>query len=188
MHRVGLAAVVAFVVGCGDEGATPPGADAGPPCTRDSCTTGCCDVDGVCRRDDDPRACGSDGRVCVVCGAGESCRGGVCLRAFRTAAECGPSSCDGCCRGRECVTTPVDAYCGGGGGVCALCAFWESCVEGRCVVVPDRCGPHSCAGCCVDGYTCHDPVSDDLCGSGGLVCENCPEGGYRACLGGICVD
>lgn len=186
MRRAAFAVALAALAGCdGGEAATPP--DAGAPCTRETCTTGCCDDDGRCRRDDDVAACGSDGRVCVACAAGESCRGGVCLRAFVSAAECDAASCAGCCRGRDCVTTPVDAYCGGGGAACVLCAFWERCEDGACVVDPARCGPHTCGGCCVDGYTCHDPPTDALCGSGGLVCENCPEGGYRACVDGICV-
>lgn len=180
----GLMLVVAFL-GCdGTEGESP--ADVGPACDRESCTTGCCDGDGRCLRSDDVRLCGTDGRRCVACGAGESCRGGVCLRAFASADGCDGVSCAGCCRGRECVGSVADAYCGVGGGACVLCAFWEECLGGQCVVVASRCGPHNCGGCCEDGLRCQDPPTDELCGLGGLVCERCAEGGYRVCADGIC--
>lgn len=190
LAALALAAVAALGLGTAcDTPAPDPAVDMAPPapCDRARCAAGCCDADGRCRRDDDDRACGLDARACVACGDGETCRGGVCLRAFATAADCDPQRCAGCCRGHECVTTPVDAYCGAGGGRCVVCGPGETCTDGACVVDPTRCGPTTCDGCCIDGHLCHDPPTDDLCGSGGLTCENCPEGGYRACVDGLCV-
>lgn len=180
-------ALVAALLGC-DASGEGPAPDAGPPCDRNTCTAGCCDADGRCLRDDDDRRCGTDGRACVACLDGEVCRAGVCAVFFAAAADCTPETCRGCCSGNRCVATPSDAACGAGGGPCALCAFWEACDNGACALDPGRCGPHNCAGCCVDGYACLAEPTAALCGSGGRVCENCPEGGYRDCVDGICVD
>lgn len=175
----------ALALGC--DGPAPDPADVGV-CTHTTCTTGCCAPDGRCRRDDDPAACGSGGRACVTCLEGEICEAGACAVLFADPAQCTAETCRGCCSGNRCVATTNDVYCGAGGGACGLCAFWEACTDGRCAVDPGRCGPHNCAGCCEDGYTCIAEPTAALCGSGGLFCENCPEGGYRACVDGICVE
>lgn len=157
------------------------------PCDRNTCPTGCCDADGVCQRADDDAQCGTDGRACVACGPDEACFAGACILPFADAADCTPETCSGCCSGNRCITSVSDTYCGVGGDACTLCAFWEQCVDGACALDDNRCGPHNCQGCCIDGYTCLLETTAEFCGSGGLVCENCPEGGYLRCEDGLCV-
>ncbi len=66
--------VVAFaslgVVSCG----TPA-----PRCNSTTCSTGCCDLSGICQSGNSTGACGSRGNTCTACGLGASCSFGTCL-------------------------------------------------------------------------------------------------------------
>lgn len=185
MRRAVLALLAC--VGCDDAARRDP-PEAPAACARATCVTGCCDADGLCRRDDDPQACGSDGRACQACDPDAACFGGTCSVFLPTREACTPSTCPGCCAGRRCVTSPTDTYCGAAASACVACPPWQACVDGGCVPDPERCGPHTCAGCCEDGLTCRPGTTGALCGHAGNLCEDCPESGYRACVDQRCVE
>ncbi len=175
-------------------------AGAGQPCTVPGemgvCANGLseCASGGelTCRRVNDPSAelCNGvdddcDGSVDGdgLCGAGEVCSRGRCVRA-----------CDvefGCAAGTECE----DGYCVDEACVGVTCDAGRACVAGSCVAPCDgvTCpGDQVCrAGACVDpclGVTCEAP---NVCEGGvcvtGCSCRACGAG--RECAGdGHCVD
>jgi hypothetical protein len=86
-----------------------------------------------------------------------------------------------------CVYTPADQYCGHGGVSCSACGANERCLAfssggGSCDATPP-CGPDSCAGCCF-GNVCAVGDQNIACGSGGMACATCSDGG--SCVANTC--
>ncbi|MBL8936189.1 MAG: hypothetical protein JNM69_16660 [Archangium sp.] len=48
-------------------------------CSATTCSTGCCDLSGVCQPGSSSGACGARGNTCTACGLGASCSFGTCL-------------------------------------------------------------------------------------------------------------
>jgi alpha-tubulin suppressor-like RCC1 family protein len=122
---------------------------------------------GVCTATQlDPANCGMCGKAC---GAGESCKAGVC-QAVTVGCPTGSTMC-----GTTCVATASDnKHCGGCNKPCAA---------------GQMCSAGSCAATCATGYmTCTDHCADvandsQNCGSCGNVC---PTG--QRCVSGSCTD
>jgi hypothetical protein len=145
------------------------------PCNASTCD-GCCQG-GVCVKDITPQACGSSGQPCVMCAAGEGCKG----TCFRLQSNCGPSNCDGCCIGPQlCGSGVSDVNCGSGGAVCTRCVPTEG--TGQCVAqdsgpggscaMAQACGQKTCSGCCENGV-CAFGSSNSACGTFGGQCAAC---------------
>jgi hypothetical protein len=48
-------------------------------CGPDTCTTGCCDANGICVAGNTAAACGGAGNACVACGSNEACNAATCV-------------------------------------------------------------------------------------------------------------
>jgi hypothetical protein len=160
-------------------------------CDRDACP-GCCNGDGTCDPDgtsDD--ACGFGGAPCDNCTLSNSlCTVQGCCPETRV---CGADCCRfGCCDGgADCLDGHDDTRCGRNNESCADCTlFGGRCAAGRCV-----CDKRSCpSGCCNRNPNlpvCENGNSDDLCGGGGKVCEDCtakPGGPWTCKNQKCCID
>ncbi len=173
---------------CGSAGAPCSLCDAGQSCvgqtcksvascSPSNCATGCCKA-GVCKPGNAKEACGSAGKQCVACGAGQGCVGGEC----KPMGGCSPSTCGGCCKAGTCKPGNTDAECGTGGVSCAACAAGQSCQSGVCSATP--CSPATCSsGCCKAGK-CEPGSTSQACGSAGQQCATCSVG--QSCVAGVC--
>lgn len=109
-----------------------------PPCTADSCPSGCCNASGVCERGLTDAACGQRGAACETCGTGRRCAKGTCETIIVDAGigACGPANCSGCCTGMGNCLVPPDSdrtiTCGAGGISCITCPTGQYCDDGGC--------------------------------------------------------
>lgn len=162
----------------------------------------------------EPYACGSNGQICQYCGSGSQfCEpsasgGGLCV-SVPPPDDCGPWNCPGCCTNTypsKCVEGLEPWQCGSEGQICETCAPNEYCDwmpwgGGACVTGgypdggpppppidagPGGCGPWNCNGCCTPNGQCRPGKSDQRCGSGGEICENCAVQNLT-CYDGDCV-
>jgi hypothetical protein len=181
----GLALAVAA---CGGEDLTGGFPDAGGStnaCGPSNCA-GCCTQEGACITNIWDRQCGAGGQICTDCTtSGRGCNEtGQCQEPD----ACNAANCpDGCCVGDECVAPgDSDDACGTSGTQCQICDAerGHQCDGEQCRA---PCGPDTCAGCCVDQFTCRDIPNERACGGGGEPCEDCGVDGL--CTGdGQCVD
>lgn len=149
------------------------------PCGPLNCA-GCC-IGDTCAYGSDASACGSNGTLCVACGAGRECRDGLCAPAVT---GCSEASCAGCCDDGICRPGTTALACGNGGGSCRTCRVDQICLNGSCSGAATDCGPGTCDGCCRDGV-CLDGRSLNGCGIAGAECAGCADG--LACVAGSCV-
>lgn len=126
-------------------------------CLRSNCA-GCCDANDECQTGVAPFACGSDGRSCSTCGAGQTCANGVC--AGFTGGGAGGGATGGGAGG--------GATAGGAGGGMALCA--------------------NCNGCCTSTGTCRGGNTLTECGNRGSACQNCQAMGKACSVMGACIE
>ena len=61
------------------------------------------------------------------------------------ASSCNFLSCDGCCDGKQCVTTPSKTTCGLNGRACQSCEGADECFSGSCAPPTTNCD--GCSGC-----------------------------------------
>ncbi|HVH47459.1 MAG TPA: hypothetical protein VM925_34225 [Labilithrix sp.] len=146
-------------------------------CDATNCD-GCC-VGDKCLTGTLASACGSSGRQCSTCAAGQQCRavtggGGRC----EGTSTCGPQNCGGCCNAAgRCVTGNDTTACGKQGEACDACALDEVCVpdgvpNARTCQKQPTCGPGNCSGCCV-GNQCVLSPTPTACGAKGAACKGC---------------
>jgi hypothetical protein len=103
------------------------------------------------------------------------------------AGSCYQTSCDGgsCPNGKGCVSGAcVFPQC-----LSAKCKSTEACAYGNCY--PKDCEttcPASfvCSSPCGDPLSCPSECTEDVCVN--ITCASQPDGGQRACKGGVCVD
>jgi hypothetical protein len=162
-----------------------PDAAGSNACGPSTCD-GCCTQEGACITNIWDRQCGAGGQLCTDCTAnGRGCNeSGQC----QVPPACDASNCpNGCCVGDECVAPgDSDDACGSGGIQCQICDAerGHQCDGAQC---RPPCGPDTCTGCCVDGFTCRDDPNERACGGGGEPCEDCGEDGLCTSAG-QCVD
>ena len=80
---------------------------------------GCCDSSGGCQTGIQATACGTGGKACVACAAGE-----LCSSSQHACGVCGASNCSGCCSSDGSCVVEVrdrDLYCGFNGAACVDC-------------------------------------------------------------------
>ena len=130
------------------------------------------------------------------CAAGQRCSGGNCV--------CDATSCaTGCCVGNVCQGATFPNCRPSDGGACqscdlasdscaatgtctcgtlgAPCPAGQQCVGGAC-----QCNATSCpTGCCGTGGVCEPGRLKNVCGTGGVNCQNC-NGGGNYCDAGYC--
>lgn len=109
-------------------------AGGGGVCSNAACSpqncAGCCTAAGVCAAGTANGACGVNGAACTACAANETCQNNACVAVVE---NCGPANCTGCCSdATTCVSTPSDAACGIGGGLCVACTGKKHCKNGKC--------------------------------------------------------
>lgn len=144
-------------------------------CGRGTCS-GCCQGN-VCEIGQSTSACGTGGRACATCGAGESCVGFCQAPPFCTAKNCST-----CCLGNQCVAGDSDSACGEQSNPCDDCAAQgEICLDHQCV---PGCAPSNCAGCC-EGNVCAVGTQDIACGVSGETCFDCTAL-HGKCAQGLC--
>jgi hypothetical protein len=103
-----------------------------PPCTSDSCATGCCDGT-TCQEGNTIAACGQNGVACTSCADGRVCVGnGLC------AFGCGPGPVNSCSTDGHCGRCEPNLS-GGPEGVC---------------LTEHRTCTDDCAKCAADGRVC----------------------------------
>jgi hypothetical protein len=155
-------------------------------CGPSTCRTGCCDAKGRCVAGNDTTACGTGGARCAACGFDQVCSPEA--RACQPRVACGPSNCNGCCVGNQCVAANATTAqaCGIGGQACRPCGLNLVCDRstGACIRPPTICNPLNCPTCCV-GDVCAREDQDVACGVGGGACVNCSAQG-RVCESGSC--
>lgn len=157
-------------------------------CNASTCPDGCCDTTGACKSGSLLAECGILGEECRNCQAeGFQLCDPTRHACGNTVAECGPSTCAGCCEGDECFAGTDPNECGTSGEACQHCAASGlACNSQQCT--QPGCGPQNCAGCCF-GDQCVGGTDQTACGVGGQVCVNCaasgsqcqPEGPGGAC-------
>ncbi|MFO0663387.1 MAG: hypothetical protein U0174_05520 [Polyangiaceae bacterium] len=160
-------------------------------CDATSCPNGCCSKNPsgtfLCLAGSGDTACGKGGAACENCGASRTCSAAThaCI-----AGGCGPSNCDGCCLGNQCMKGVDGKNCGSAGQACTNCdASGQKCTPfsgvqgGRCEGTPS-CSPANCKGCCTSDGKCVGGVDQVACGVGGASCKAC--GAAEACNAGKC--
>jgi hypothetical protein len=157
----------------------------GHQCVQGACgpqnCKGCCFGD-QCLSGTDQTACGIAGQQCQNCVAnGQQCiaQGGPVGGTCQGTPQCNPSNCKGCCNGNACVPGNDNGACGIGGVACANCTVQNEVCNGagQCVNIPPKCGPFNCANGCCHGNTCVPGSSDNQCGNGGALCQDCTQNG-----------
>jgi hypothetical protein len=207
MRPLFLGAVLGFVFAvlpsaCGNTGA------GSTRCTASNCD-GCCDETSMCQRGTSGQLCGSNGKTCVPCLAGQTCMpktadsvfGGVCsgeatgggsgatgvgaMDGGTAATGGGSGTCDsntcptGCCSDTNVCITQIAAARCGTGGQ-------------RCVMCPsaNTCVNGACTACngCVDGSNgrCEVGTANAQCGRAGGVCATCDSSTGQTCQAGVC--
>jgi hypothetical protein len=104
-----------------------------------------------------------------------------------SATNCNSDTCDGCCDNNKCVKGKNDVACGKEGNICSDCTKdTKTCVNQACKASTNACG--TCTTGCCSGQTCVTQLSDTLCGTGGVLCEDCTTKytPARKCSSGIC--
>ncbi len=144
--------------------ATGGGATAGGSasnCNPQNCAAGCCDMNGVCQGGTTRGACGIGGTLCVTCGPGRVCQGGVCGNPTGGGSAgggtgggnvtCGPNTCaTGCCDiNGLCVPGTTTQACGTAGRVCIGCFGSDQCSAGSCM--PNMGGGSAAGGSAAGG-------------------------------------
>ncbi|MBX7113285.1 MAG: hypothetical protein K1X64_03040 [Myxococcaceae bacterium] len=158
------------------------GSMSGGGCNAANCA-GCCTGtarDSVCITATSDNNCGQGGQVCTSCGAGTSCKAGVCAeptavgRACQSDSDCASLGETAQCRKN--TSSGLDEYVG---GYCTLdCSDGKqgSCPEGSaCVEVSPEYG--ETPALCLD--LCNGP--SDRCREPGYACYPLTSGGARAC-------
>jgi hypothetical protein len=143
-------------------------------CSSTTCS-GCCEPStGNCRAGTDPSACGRGGTPCGVCIGGATCdaSSGTCVGPM----PCG-SDCRGCCNNGQCLSGADPWACGAMGEPCQNCTGPGQACEitpaGGICSTTQTCDPQNCRGCCRTDGVCGSGWTNDECGSGGVVCQNC---------------
>jgi hypothetical protein len=178
---------------CGSGGFPCIACNQGQSCANGACVGGCstsncpgCCKNGVCLGGFAHSTCGKGGGECIDC----SLNGGICeSQACKTNAGCGPTTCNGCCNGKNCVKNPGDKNCGKSGNQCVDCTKnGDTCdvTAGTCKTSSATCGASNCKGCC-NGNTCVTTLADVTCGVGGAKCEDCTASSKTCNTGtGVC--
>ena len=143
-----------------------------PECGPSTCTTGCCDFNGVCQPPLGSN-CGSSGNACAVCSSNQICSSGRCVSSGSGGGSSGGGgggagggatgggSCAAACSGRRCGPD-------GCGGTCGVCPGAGVCqADGTCA-----CTPLSCQS---GGIECGLSATGDGCGNA-LDCGRCATG------------
>lgn len=108
---------------------------AGLTCDSSNCA-GCCAADGTCETGNQDTTCGTGGRLCRGCSAGDSCQAGAC----KSDGGCDPD-CEGCCDAGVCKSGLEQNACGAEGATCQTCAVGYVCGAempgGACVGDPN---------------------------------------------------
>lgn len=152
-------------------------------CSPANCD-GCCSDSGACvpLTGQSNASCGVEGAACRTCTPGNACTFGKCVGA----ADCGPSTCDGCCSSGACISLSQTSAenCGSGGEACDACLAGQSCSAGSCG--GSGCNATSCpTGCCSSGACIQRAnQSTSQCGNNGAGCVACSAG--QTCGGGSC--
>jgi hypothetical protein len=99
-----------------------------------------------------------------------------CLQPVREV-PCGKWNCAGCCDSTgSCLPGTALNACGAEASACSTCIANQACNTGVC-------RDTSCSGCIVPGDGgCVTGESNQACGSGGITCEACSEGGGKCSL------
>jgi hypothetical protein len=175
---------------------------------------GCCDYNTYppqCMHGDLDWACGAYGDSCTSCSYNQSCipmpgGGGQC-EGEPPPDDCGPWNCAGCCSYNtyppQCLSGYDHWACGNSGNTCTSCYGGQICQSvpwggGSCTgTYPDAgppppidggigCGSWNCGGCCTQNGECRPGTTNNRCGSGGEMCQNCGAQGLT-CEAGDCV-
>jgi Pentapeptide repeats (8 copies) len=178
---------------CGpNQGACPAGAQCGTDgqchgtrrCTPQTCPTGCCDANNVCRSGSTDAICGRGGAPCVRCQAGQLCCATPSCGQFLGTCVCSGDSCpDGCCENfTTCRPGTTNQFCGMDGLECLTCDVSEGqvCAEIGSGEDAERvciCTPQTCPNGCCDGGPGNPGVCRanraPLCGIHGALCQDC---------------
>jgi len=99
------------------------------------------------------------------------------------------TACGGCYSGTTCMVGNTTAYCGTGGEACIACSTGQSCLYGDCKEGVPTATPTPATSClgCYNGTTCMVGNSNDFCGTGGELCDDCVKDG-RVCVSGDCIS
>lgn len=153
-----------------------------PTCGPLNCA-GCC-VGNQCVLSPTAQQCGRNGAQCAACPPNNDCQAGVCVPR-----PCGPLTCLGCCNGAgNCVAGTQNNACGQPTGVaCTNCSATGKICDGPTRTCVSPCNPGSCPNGCCNGDVCVTGIQNDLCGTGGLACQNC-NATNQVCQGQQCRD
>jgi hypothetical protein len=151
-------------------------ATARSSCNGSTCSSGCCDSNGVCQPGAVTNACGTSGHACRDCAATSFQSCDAATHACTTSViQCNAATCSGCCTGGVCFNGNDPNVCGSGGHACIQCSSPDqTCTGQQCVSVapPPPCGSSNCKGCCA-GQVCMPGTDQAACGARGIACAPC---------------
>ncbi|MEW6433272.1 MAG: lamin tail domain-containing protein [Myxococcota bacterium] len=143
-------------------------------CNPSTCSSGCCDANGVCQGGFTPQACGSSGLTCSVCSDGTTCQFGFCVPTSTSGGGAGGGAGGGSMGGGGGATGGGGGATGGGGGDAGGGgghvgggAGGGGCTRATCEQLGKNCGEVSdgCGGVLL----CGGCTAPQTCGGGGTA-------------------